>query len=94
MSRALCNFVYAFDVLLHYMERRLDVQKNESHVHGDELDIFAAYLLNRLQPERIWKEDGRQYHQAMLFGLAKAVFPSAWRLSVRPTQNRPFSPSP
>lgn len=42
------------DIFLHYIERRLYVQKNQPAVQADELDFFGAYLDTRLLPERLW----------------------------------------
>jgi len=36
------------DIFLHYIERRLKIEKGELQVKADELDFFGAYLTNRL----------------------------------------------
>jgi hypothetical protein len=46
------------DVFLHYVERRLAVQRELPEILADELDFFGAYLQTRLQPARLWgRED-------------------------------------
>ncbi|MEZ4740848.1 MAG: SEC-C metal-binding domain-containing protein [Bdellovibrionota bacterium] len=44
----IAEFVENPDVLLHYIERRLEVQKHDIHFEADELDFLGAYLKNRL----------------------------------------------
>jgi uncharacterized protein YchJ len=57
------------DVFLHYVERRLDVQKNVQEVKvPDEFDLFGAYLQTRLQATRIWARDGRQFGTVVIDG--------------------------
>lgn len=46
------------DAFLHYAERRLAIQKETVQIHGDELDLFGAYLKTRLQANRIWERQG------------------------------------
>jgi hypothetical protein len=41
------------DVLLHYLDRRMALEKCSTEVHGDELSLFGAYLKMRLLPERL-----------------------------------------
>lgn len=46
------------DVFLHYIERRLALQKEALNIHADEIDLFGAYLKTRLQANRIWDREG------------------------------------
>jgi hypothetical protein len=46
------------DIFLHYIERRLEIQHDPVEMISDELEVFGAYLANRLQADRIWKDDG------------------------------------
>jgi hypothetical protein len=46
------------DVFLHYIERRLAIQKESVKIHADEIDLFGAYLKTRLQANRIWEREG------------------------------------
>ena len=46
------------DAFLHYAERRIAIQKETVQIHGDELDLFGAYLKTRLQANRIWEQQG------------------------------------
>lgn len=46
------------DVFLHYAERRLAVQREAVQIHGDEIDLFGAYMKTRLQANRIWEREG------------------------------------
>jgi hypothetical protein len=45
------------DVFLHYVERRLAVQKESVKILADEIDLFGAYLKTRLQANRIWARE-------------------------------------
>ncbi len=57
------------DVFLHYAERRLAIQKEAVQLHGDELDLFGAYLKTRLQANRIWEREGMKKPDVVsLFG--------------------------
>lgn len=47
------------DVFLHYIERRLDIQRKPAEVMSDELSLFGAYLETRLQAKRLWEQDGK-----------------------------------
>lgn len=59
------------DVFLHYVQRRLDLQRSEKNVHGDELDLFGLYLDTRLHPAQFWdrkEKDGRDFTMLHLTG--------------------------
>jgi hypothetical protein len=56
------------DVFLHYVERRLEVQRENIDMLADELELFGAYLQTRLQAERIWKRDGQHFNGVTLNG--------------------------
>jgi SEC-C motif len=50
------------DVFLHYIQRRLDLQRSEKNIMADELDLFGTYLDSRLHPSQFWDsttEDGK-----------------------------------
>jgi hypothetical protein len=47
------------DTFLHYIERRLHLQKMPTQFLAEELDFFGAYLDTRLQQERLWEEKKR-----------------------------------
>lgn len=52
------------DVFLHYIERRLELQRSEKDVMADELNLFGTYLKTRLQPSLFWErkpDDGRPF---------------------------------
>lgn len=46
------QFTKGPDVFLHYIERRLEVQRSDIAFHADELDFFGAYLQTRLHSDR------------------------------------------
>jgi hypothetical protein len=58
------------DVLLHYVQRRLELQRSGKNIHGDELDIFGMYLDCRLHPSQVWerKEKGKGFTMMILTG--------------------------
>ena len=59
------------DVFLHYVQRRLDLQRSEKNIMGDELDIFGLYLDTRLHPSQFWERednDGRELTLLCLSG--------------------------
>ncbi len=56
------------DVLLHYVERRLVLQREKVGIRGDELDFFGAYLDTRLQADRLWERDGERVDDVALLG--------------------------
>lgn len=65
------KFAGSPDVFLHYVQRRLDLQRSEKNVHGDELDLFGLYLDTRLHPSVFWErkeEDGREFTMLHLGG--------------------------
>jgi len=68
------------DIFLHYIERRLDVQKQEIEILGDERDFFCAYLSSRLQAERVWKSKDGEYDSVWL-NLSDQV--DAWMMHKR-----------
>ena len=59
------------DVFLHYIQRRLDLQRSEKQIIGDELDVFGLYLDSRLHPSQYWErktDDGQDFTRLMLTG--------------------------
>ncbi len=59
------------DVLLHYIQRRLELQRSGKNIHGDELDIFGLYLDTRLHPSQFWErkpDDGKDFTMLSLTG--------------------------
>lgn len=56
------------DILLHYLDRRLTVQKERVEILAEELDFFGAYLDTRLQAERIWIQDQKEANGVSLGG--------------------------
>ncbi|HAW19790.1 MAG TPA: hypothetical protein DCX14_06370 [Flavobacteriales bacterium] len=48
------SFVEEPDIFLHYIQRRIELQKSEKNIHGDEIDTFGIYLDNRLNPDELW----------------------------------------
>jgi hypothetical protein len=52
------------DVFLHYIQRRLELQRSEKNIMGDELNLFGTYLETRLQPSLYWEQkpdDGKPF---------------------------------
>jgi hypothetical protein len=43
------------DVFLHFIQRRLDLQRSEKDIRSDELDLFGTYLDSRLHPSQFWE---------------------------------------
>lgn len=66
------------DVLLHYIERRLEVQKASEDILADELDFFGAYLDTRLQPYRLWKREKQSVNAVWLSGWSEQF--DAWMM--------------
>jgi hypothetical protein len=65
------RFAGSPDVFLHYVQRRLDLQRSEKEIRGDELDVFGLYLDTRLHPSQFWKrkgDDGREFDILHLTG--------------------------
>lgn len=56
------------DVFLHYVEKRLEIQREPLHLISSELESFGAYLDTRLQAEKIFKKDGKSVNVVMLTG--------------------------
>lgn len=56
------------DVFLHYIEKRLALQKSSENILADELRFFGAYLDTRLQPNRLWKIENRNFDVVVLDG--------------------------
>ncbi|MDV2504450.1 MAG: SEC-C metal-binding domain-containing protein [bacterium] len=48
------------DVFLHYLQRRLDIQRENINIAADEVSYFGAYLCNRLKPEKLWEQEGEK----------------------------------
>jgi len=59
------------DVFLHYVERRLAIQRDHVDILADELDLFGAYLQTRLQPARLWDRDGVSPTTILLTGYSQ-----------------------
>jgi hypothetical protein len=58
------RFVGTPDVFLHYVQRRIDLQRTEKRIAGDELDVFGHYLDTRLHPSKYWDRktnDGKDF---------------------------------
>lgn len=57
------RFAGSPDVLLHYAQRRIQLQESQKDVSADELDMFAHYLDGRLHPSNYWgrREAGRDF---------------------------------
>ncbi len=65
------RFAGSPDVFLHYVQRRLDLQRSEKNIMGDELDVFGLYLDTRLHPSQFWErkdEDGKAFTLLHLSG--------------------------
>jgi len=65
------RFVGTPDVFLHYIQRRLDLQRSEKNIMADELDLFGTYLDSRLHPSQFWDsttEDGKNPTLFMISG--------------------------
>jgi hypothetical protein len=62
------DFCEGPDVLLHYIEKRLEVQKSNQEMLVDELDFFGAYLDTRFRMERFFPqgEEERMNYEAIL----------------------------
>lgn len=58
------------DVFLHYVQRRLDLQRSEKNIIGDELDVFGLYLDTRLHPTRFWEKKHKDGEPFTLLCLA------------------------
>lgn len=56
------------DVFLHYIEKRLEIQRESIHIRADEIDFFGAYLQTRLQAERLWYKNGKAVDWVSLIG--------------------------
>jgi hypothetical protein len=65
------QFAGSPDVFLHYVQRRLDLQRSEKNIMGDELDVFGLYLDTRLHPSQFWErkdDDGKAFTLLHLSG--------------------------
>ena len=65
------KFCQSPDIFLHYIQRRIDLQRSEKHIMGDELDVFGHYLDTRLHPDELWNrknDDGSTFDRMMLTG--------------------------
>lgn len=65
------RFAGSPDVFLHYVQRRLDLQRSEKNIMGDELDVFGLYLNTRLHPSQFWErkdDDGKAFTLLHLSG--------------------------
>jgi hypothetical protein len=61
------TFCQTPEVFLHFLQRRLELQAAENHLHGDEQDIFLAYLENRLNGDRFRQSDDKGNPNAVSF---------------------------
>ena len=59
------------DVFLHYIEKRLELQKRDEEFFADELDLWGAYLDTRLQESRLWGRDGKKFDGVWLSGFSE-----------------------
>jgi len=58
------QFCESPDAFLHYIERRLELQRSERNIMGDELNLFGTYLKTRLHPSLFWErksDDGKPF---------------------------------
>ncbi len=64
------RFAGSPDVLLHYAQRRIQLQESLKDMSGDELDLFAHYLDGRLHPSYYWNktEGGREFSMMTISG--------------------------
>ena len=71
------------DIFLHYIEKRLSIQKSSENILADELDFFGAYLDTRLQAERIWQKrtESKNYDAIWLSGWSDQF--DAWMMYKR-----------
>lgn len=56
------------DVFIHYLERRLALQRDGLTIYADDLDLFDAYLETRLRPERLWDREEQRPDAVTLLG--------------------------
>lgn len=73
------------DAFLHYLDRRITLEKETVELFADELDLFGAYLKTRLQTNRLWKrnQDGK-YNFVWLQGFQEPFdFMIAYRQGTR-----------
>ena len=61
------TFCQTPEVFLHFLQRRLELQAAENLLHGDEQDIFLAYLENRLNRDRFRQSDDKGKPNAVSF---------------------------
>jgi SEC-C motif len=65
------RFCESPDVFLHYIERRLELQRSGKNILGDELDLFGTYLDSRLEPSLFWNrktDDGETFDMMWISG--------------------------
>jgi hypothetical protein len=65
------RFCESPDIFLHYIQRRLELQRSGMNIQGGELDIFGIYLDSRLEPAQFWErksEDRKELAMMMLMG--------------------------
>ena len=56
------------DVFLHYIEKRLELQRGPVYIVGDEIEFFGAYLETRLQAKILWEQNGKPVDSVWLDG--------------------------
>lgn len=56
------------DIFLHYIEKRLEILREQTRIIADELDFFGAYLSCRLRAERLWMKDNEPVDMVSLGG--------------------------
>ena len=73
------------DAFLHYVDRRIKLEKETVELLADELDLFGAYLKSRLQPDRLWERNGEgKYNFVWLQGFQEPFdFMIEYRQGVR-----------
>lgn len=65
----ICEHCQGPDIFLHYVQRRLEVQARAPQVAAsEELDLFGAYLEDRLPLERFIDDNGKPYGHVALHG--------------------------
>jgi len=64
------------EIFLHYVERRLELQRRSEDSLADELDLWGAYLDTRLQSSRLWED--REFDAIALSGFSEPFY--AWSL--------------
>ncbi len=61
------------DVFLHYIEKRLEILREQIEIRADELDFFGAYLSCRLRAERLWRQGNEPVDVVSLGGWSEKI---------------------